>query len=95
MDSSHRQYGQSGLAYIFWYDALKIIPAAQVGIFLFIEPFLTRIVAGLLLGELFGGVGLAGGIVILFGVGLVNRPTTAPNDRGELDEATIQARGAL
>ena len=31
----------SGVAYIFWYDALKVLPAAQVGTFLYIEPVVT------------------------------------------------------
>jgi drug/metabolite transporter (DMT)-like permease len=63
----------SGLAYIFWYDGLKVLPAAQAGAFLYLEPFVTVIVAALVLGESFLGVSLLGGVVILLGVWMVNR----------------------
>jgi drug/metabolite transporter (DMT)-like permease len=63
----------SGLAYIAWYDALKVIPAAQVGAFLYFEPLVTVIVAALVLGEPLLWVSLSGGGIILAGVWLVNR----------------------
>ena len=66
----------SGLAYIFWYDALKALPAAQTGAFLYLEPFVTVIVAALVLGEPLLGITLLGGAAILLGVWLVNRPKT-------------------
>lgn len=62
----------SGLAYIFWYDGLKALPASQVGVFLYIEPFVTVIVAALILGEPVLIASLAGGAAILVGVWLVN-----------------------
>src|SRR3989304_7695761 len=62
----------SGLAYIFWYDALKALPAAQAGTFLYLEPFVTVIVAALILGEPLLGVSLLGGAAILLGVWIVN-----------------------
>ena len=67
----------SGLAYIFWYDALKALPAAQAGAFLYLEPFVTVIVAVLILGEPLLGVSLLGGATILIGVWVVNRFTNA------------------
>jgi drug/metabolite transporter (DMT)-like permease len=66
----------SGLAYIFWYDALKALPAAQAGAFLYLEPFVTVIVAALLLGEPLLGSSLLGGAAILLGVWIVNRQKT-------------------
>jgi drug/metabolite transporter (DMT)-like permease len=63
----------SGLAYIFWYDALKVLPVAQVGAFLYIEPVVTVVVSFLLLHERITPAGLLGGMIILFGVWLVNR----------------------
>ena len=63
----------SGLAYIFWYDALQALPSAQVGVFLYIEPVVTVIVAGIILGEPLITALLAGGAIILLGVWLVNR----------------------
>lgn len=63
----------SGIAYIFWYDALKSIPASQVGVFLYLEPFVAVIVAAFLLGESIILASLIGGILILIGVWMVNR----------------------
>src|SRR5207245_2683165 len=28
----------SGLAYIFWYDGLQVLPAGRAGVFLYVEP---------------------------------------------------------
>ena len=64
----------SGIAYIFWYDALKVLPVAQTGAFLYLEPLITVIVAALLLREAIVLATLIGGITILIGVWLVNRP---------------------
>ncbi len=70
----------SGLAYIFWYDALQNLPVAQAGAFVYIEPFVTVVVEALLLGEAIKGSSLLGGAGILLGVWLVNRTprTTQP-----------------
>ncbi len=63
----------SGLAYIAWYDALKVLTTAQTGVFLYIEPIVTVVVAFFILGEAITPALLIGGAVILFGVWLVNR----------------------
>jgi drug/metabolite transporter (DMT)-like permease len=63
----------SGLAYIFWYDALQALPVAQTGAFLYIEPVVTVIVAALILRERLYLATLLGGVLILSGVWLVNR----------------------
>lgn len=65
----------SGLAYLAWYDALKTLPASQLGAFLYLEPLVTVVVAALLLGETVTLASLLGGGVILLGVWQVNRPT--------------------
>lgn len=67
----------SGVAYIFWYDALKVLPVAQVGTYLYIEPVVTVIVSFLLLNEKITLAGVLGGLVILLGVWLVNRTKPA------------------
>ena len=64
----------SGLAYIFWYDALQALPVGQTGAFLYLEPLVTVIVAALVISEPLLWSSLAGGGVILLGVWLVNRP---------------------
>ena len=63
----------SGVAYIFWYDALQALPVAQAGAFVYLEPFVTVVVAALVLGEPLLLVSLLGGLGILLGVWLVNR----------------------
>ncbi len=64
----------SGIAYIFWYDALKDLPVAQTGAFLYLEPFVTLIVASMVIRETILLASIIGGIIILIGVWLVNRP---------------------
>ena len=63
----------SGFAYIFWYDALKTLPVAQTGAFLYLEPIITLIVAAVVLKETLLLATLVGGIAILIGIWLVNR----------------------
>ncbi len=64
----------SGLAYIFWYDALKLVPASQVGVFLYVEPLVTVVVAAAVLQESLVTTVAIGGAIILLGVWMVNRP---------------------
>lgn len=65
----------SGIAYVFWYDALKALPAPQVGAFLYLEPLVTVAVARAVLAEPVGWASLSGGPIILLGVWLVSRPS--------------------
>jgi drug/metabolite transporter (DMT)-like permease len=69
----------SGLAYIFWYEALKVLPASQTGSFLYIEPIVTVVVANILLSEPLIGTVLVGGLIILLGVWFVNNSTSLPD----------------
>lgn len=63
----------SGLAYIFWYDALGLLPSSQVGSFLYLEPLVTVVVAAAMLGERLTASTLIGGLAILIGVWMVSR----------------------
>ncbi len=65
--------GCSGLAYLFWYDALDHIDATQAGVFLYLEPLVTVAIAWPLLGEPISGAMVVGGAAILAGVWMVNR----------------------
>ena len=65
----------SGLAYIFWYDALQALPTAQAGAFVYLEPFVTVVVAALVLSEPLLLASLLGGGIILLGVWMVQRTT--------------------
>jgi drug/metabolite transporter (DMT)-like permease len=76
----------SGFAYYFWYDALHVLPTAQVGSFLYVEPIVTVIIAAIILGEPLLLASLIGGAVILFGVWLVNRSggsSVSPNQEDQ------------
>jgi drug/metabolite transporter (DMT)-like permease len=63
----------SGVAYVFWYDALQHLPVARVGALIYVEPLVAVIVARAVLAEPILPAVLAGGGLILFGVWLVNR----------------------
>jgi drug/metabolite transporter (DMT)-like permease len=65
----------TGLAYIAWFSALSQLPAAQTGAFLFIEPLTSMVVAANILDEKITLVSVLGGVVILFGIWMVNRST--------------------
>ena len=62
----------SGLAYIAWYDALREIPASQLGVFINIEPLVTTMLAAAMINEPVTLITLTGGAVIIVGVWLVN-----------------------
>ena len=64
----------SGLAYIFWYDALQAIPTSQVSAFINIEPLVTTVMAAFMLGEVITLVSILGAAAIILGVYIVNRP---------------------
>lgn len=62
----------SSVAYLFWYDALSVLTASQLGVFLFIEPLITAGLAAVVLGETLRPLTLLGGAAILLGVWLVS-----------------------
>ena len=64
----------SGIAYVFWYDALHHLPVSQVGSLLFFEPLITIVAAAIFLGETVTIGAIVGGVMILAGVWLVTRP---------------------
>jgi drug/metabolite transporter (DMT)-like permease len=63
----------SGLAYVAWYDGLQILPSARIGAFLYLEPLVAVVAAGIILSEPVLLVSLLGGGIILAGVWLVQR----------------------
>ena len=74
----------SGLAYVFWYDALLEADASEVASFLYLEPIVTVVVAAAWIGERVMWATLVGGGIILLGVWLVNRPN-ATSERSRPD----------
>ena len=65
--------GASGLGYLFWYGALERVETTRVAAFLYLEPLVTLIAAMVLLRESVGPATLAGGLMVLAGVALVQR----------------------
>jgi drug/metabolite transporter (DMT)-like permease len=63
----------SGFAYLFWYAALEKKDSSVVGMYLYLEPFVTLIGAYLLLGEEIHWITLTGGGMALVGVYLATR----------------------
>ena len=63
----------SGLAYVFWYDALKILPASQAGVLMYLNPAAATLVAVFGLGEPLTAAMISGAVLITIGVWQVNR----------------------
>ena len=62
----------SGIAYWYWAKALEVLEASKVSMFLYLEPVATLIAAVLLLQEKVFLLSVAGGIIIIIGVIIVN-----------------------
>jgi drug/metabolite transporter (DMT)-like permease len=62
----------SGIAYWYWGKALEGLEASKVSMFLYLEPITTLIAAVLLLHEKIYFINVAGGIIIIIGVIIVN-----------------------
>ena len=63
----------SGVAYVIWAQALRDMDSAKVGAFLYFEPLITVIAAGILLDEVITIMMIVSGILITLGVIFVNR----------------------
>ena len=63
----------SALSYLFWYDALRVLPASEVGAFLYVNTVVSVIASVILLGEPATGAMMVGGSLVFIGVWMVNR----------------------
>ena len=68
----------SGFAYIFWYEGLHVLSVAQAGSFVYLEPFITVILAAIILDENLLWTSILGGIIILVGIWLVQTKINKP-----------------
>jgi len=68
----------SGLAYLFWYRALEKKDSSIVGMYLYLEPFVTLIGAYFFLNEEILWITFVGGGMILLGVYLATRKISPP-----------------
>jgi drug/metabolite transporter (DMT)-like permease len=75
----------SGLAYIMYHDALHVLPASELGVFLNLEPVVTMLLAAPILGEPVTMLVLVGGAMIVGGIFLVNR--NAPEIRTRVTDS--------
>jgi drug/metabolite transporter (DMT)-like permease len=69
--------GPAGLGYLLWFGALERIETSRVAAFLYLEPLVTLAAAVALLGEEVGIATVAGGLLVLAGVALVQRAPAA------------------
>ncbi len=68
----------AAVAYVLWAHALQRAPAGQVSTWLYLNPFLATAIGWVWLGEVPAWTALAGGVVAVAGVVLVNwRPVRA------------------
>src|SRR5205809_15642 len=65
--------GCSGLGYLFWYGALERIEVSRVAAFLYLEPLVTLVAAVLLLNEPVSVTTVAGGLLVLLSVFIIQR----------------------
>jgi drug/metabolite transporter (DMT)-like permease len=63
----------SGLGYLFWYGALERIEPSRVSALLYLEPLVTLAAAVVLLSEPIGMTTIAGGLLVIGGVAVVQR----------------------
>jgi len=63
----------SAIAYVLWAEAMNEMPASKVGVFLYVQPFITFFAAWILLNEQVTLLTMGSGIIIVSGVVLVNR----------------------
>ncbi len=64
----------TGLAYFWYYDAIKDIGASRAGVFINLVPVFAVVLGFLLLGEVLHLSLLTGGVMVVSGVWLTNRP---------------------
>ena len=63
----------SGVAYSIWSYALRVLDSGKVGAFLYMEPFVTVLAAWIFLSESITLLMIISGLIITFGVVLVNK----------------------
>jgi drug/metabolite transporter (DMT)-like permease len=73
----------SGLAFLFWFSALEKVESSMIGVYLYLEPFVTLIAAFLFLGEGVEWITLLGGGLTLLGVYLTTWTFSKKSDEVE------------
>lgn len=65
--------GCTGVGYLCWYMALERLAPSQVAAYLYLEPLVALVAGTTLLGERATRTSIAGGVLVLVGVALVQR----------------------
>ncbi len=76
----------SGLAFLFWYSALEKVESSMIGVYLYLEPFVTLIAAFLFLDEGIEWITLFGGGLTLLGVYLTTRTFTKKTEESKQEK---------
>lgn len=71
----------SAISYLFWYDALLVLPASEAGVFLYINPVVAVILSAAFLGEAITFSMVCGGALVFAGVWFVNARQKRPQQR--------------
>ena len=82
----------SGLGYLFWFGALHRMEASEVASFLHLEPVVTLAAAVAFLGEGVSAMTVLGGILVLAGVSMVQRPDSEGRDAVALNPGGSPSR---
>lgn len=80
----------SALAYLFWYDALQVLPASEAGVFLYVNPVIAVIISALFLGEPVTASMLFGGAMVFSGVWCVNNLSRIQEHRRKRTEESLE-----
>jgi len=67
----------SAIAYIWYYNGIQKIGATRAGVFIALNPLTAVLLGGLLLGEVLSGYTFIGGVLIIVGIVVCNRPVKA------------------
>ncbi len=71
----------SALAYLFWYDAIIVLPASEAGVFMYINPVVAVVLSAAFLGEAITFSMVCGGALVFAGVWFVNARQKRPQQR--------------
>jgi drug/metabolite transporter (DMT)-like permease len=78
--------GCSIFGYVLWNVALDRLPSANVGAFLYVEPFVTVLVAWIVLQQLIPPLSIVGGGIVIVGLAIISRPARKKIEKEEFSK---------
>jgi drug/metabolite transporter (DMT)-like permease len=85
----------SGVAFALWFRAIELYGAARIGALVYFQPFVTLAIGATVLHENVTPYALAGGPLVLLGVGLVNRGSPRVKTDAREDDARARANETI